>query len=35
MNLPEIVQTTGAISGLFCLVFVLLSIKRKLKNLIL
>jgi hypothetical protein len=31
MMLQEMIQTTGAMSGLFCLTFVLLAIKRQLK----
>ena len=35
MELYEIVQTTGAMSGLICLTFVLFMIKRQLKEFIL
>ena len=32
MELHEIFQTTGAISGLFCLTFLLFMVKRQLKE---
>ena len=35
MELHELIQTTGAMSGLICLTFVLLMIKRQLKDYIL
>lgn len=35
MEFSQIVQTTGAASGLLCLVLTLLSLKKKLKSMIL
>lgn len=35
MMLQEMIQTTSAMSGLFCLTFVLLTIKKQLKAYIL
>ena len=35
MELHELIQTTGAMSGLICLTFVLFMIKRQLKEFIL
>lgn len=32
MSVAEIVQTTGALSGLLCLTVILLSVKKKLKS---
>jgi len=32
MNFPELMQTTGAVSGLVCLTYILLAAKKQLKS---